>query len=112
MPIQNTRYEKIQKTITNNLGGFLSGTWTKRSISAISLLLGFFLVGSNLAAYYLSEVGQRPIVVLCLLIIIEILIRIRTTLNNSSLKTLLLIIDNLRIGAVYAVVLEAFKLGS
>ena len=112
MSIQKTRYEKIQKDITNNLSGFLSGNWSKRSISAFSLLLGYFLVGSNLAAYYLNEVGQRPLVVLFLLIIIEVLIRIRTSFNKSTFKTLLLIIDNLRIGAVYAVVLEAFKLGS
>ena len=112
MAIQKTRFESIQKNITRNFNGFISGSWSKRSISALSLLLGYFLIGSNLAAFYLGEVGQRPIVVLILLIIIEFCIRIRITIENLSLKTLLLAIDNLRIGAVYAVVLEAFKLGS
>ncbi|WP_366516113.1 DUF565 domain-containing protein [Synechococcus sp. UW140] len=43
---------------------------------------------------------------------IEINVRIRTVSNTNKNKFIWIISDNLRMGAVYAVILEAFKLGS
>ena len=48
-----------------------------------------------------------PIIIL----FIEIIIRIRPT-SSSRFYYLWSVVDKLRIGAIYAVVLEAFKLGS
>ncbi len=112
MRIQKTQFNSIQKVILNSLTAFLQGDWSKRSLSILSLLLGYYLVGSNLAAIYLSQVGQRTYVVFCLLLIIEFSIRVRTLLQRTRFSSIRIFIDNLRIGAVYAVVLEAFKLGS
>ena len=42
---------------------------------------------------------------------IEIIIRIRPS-SNSKLYYVWNVVDKLRIGAVYAIILEAFKLGS
>ena len=44
-------------------------------------------------------------------LIIELIIRLRPP-NRSKTFNLWLIIDKLRIGATYAIILEAFKLGS
>ncbi len=46
-----------------------------------------------------------------IILIIELIIRIRPP-SGSSLFDLWSIIDKARIGATYAVILEAFKLGS
>jgi hypothetical protein len=46
-----------------------------------------------------------------IIVFIEIIIRIKPP-SSSKIYYLWTIIDKLRIGAIYAVILEAFKLGS
>ena len=87
------------------------GSWRRRSLGVLSLLLGFIL-GSNFTMYWYQEVGQRPVVVLFMVVIIELLVRARTYVRSEPWPLGWLAIDNIRIGAVYAVVFEAFKLGS
>ena len=111
MSLQETRLDKLQRKISNFFADALVGPWKRRSLGLISLLLGFY-IGSNLTVYYLQKIGQRPIVVLFMVIIIEVLVRFRSTVKNPNWPLHWLVLDNLRIGAVYAVVLEAFKLGS
>jgi len=45
-------------------------------------------------------------------LLIELMVRLRTRLVADRVSLGWLMLDNLRIGLVYAVVLEAFKLGS
>ena len=77
----------------------------------LALLLGFY-IGQNVTALWLEQIGRRPQVVLVLVLLIELIVRLRTrwVVNRPPLGWLML--DNLRIGLVYALVLEAFKLGS
>ena len=109
--IQNTRLARLQKYLFNSILFYLTGPWKRRSFSLISLLIGFYL-GSNLTVYFLERTGQRPMVVLIMVLIIEALIRLRSRFKANPIPIIVLGIDNTRIGAVYAVVLEAFKLGS
>ena len=109
--LQNTRFTKLIDQLVIYFSTFLSGPWNRRSISLISILLGFYL-GSNITVYFLQRVGQRPIVVLAMVIIIEILVRMRSYVSSKPWPLYWLIIDNLRIGSIYSVCLEAFKLGS
>ena len=69
-------------------------------------------MASTISAYYLEEFRQRVLVVALLCFLLEIAIRYRGNLITVSQFPLLLIIDNFRIGITYAIVLEAFKLGS
>ncbi len=108
--MQNTSLDKLQKDIGQFLFGSLSGSWRKRSLSIISLLLGFYL-GNNVTVYFLEKTGYRALVVLLMIIIIEFLIRLRAIFKNSP-PPYWFFVENLRIGCIYAVVLEAFKLGS
>ena len=87
------------------------GSWRRRSIGLISLLSGFY-IGSNVTVYFLEKTGKRPLVVLVMVLVIELLIRSRTRVKAIPWPLPWLAIDNIRIGTVYAVVLEAFKLGS
>jgi hypothetical protein len=51
-------------------------------------------------------------VVLGLVAMIEVMVRLRTRVQAEPWPLAWLALDNLRIGVVYAVVLEAYKLGS
>ena len=111
MKLQKTKLDNFINKILILFSTALVGPWKKRSIGLISLLVGFYL-GSNLTVYFLEALGNRALVVLIIALIIEILIRLRTTVKSESWPTYWLSIDNLRLGFTYSLVLEAFKLGS
>ncbi|EAU73870.1 DUF565 domain-containing protein [Synechococcus sp. RS9916] len=111
MVLQRTRYERLQRQLGDQVQPVVDGPWKRRSLGALSLLLGFFL-GSNLTTYYLEKIGQRPVVVLVLVLLIEVVVRMRTRVQSAPWPLGWVLLDNLRIGVVYAVVLEAYKLGS
>ncbi|CAI8168689.1 MAG: DUF565 domain-containing protein [Prochlorococcus sp.] len=111
MSLQSTRFARLQSKIGEHLYSNWLGPWRRRSVSLIALLVGFYL-GSNLTVYYLQKIGQRPIVVLVMVLIIELMVRLRSRVISEPWPLRWLALDNLRIGSVYAVVLEAFKLGS
>ncbi len=106
-----TRYEQVQRKIGLQLTRAFMGSWRRRSLGVLALLLGFIL-GSNFTMYWFQRVGQRPVVVLSMVAIIELLVRARSYVKREPWPLGWLAIDNIRIGAVYAVVIEAFKLGS
>jgi hypothetical protein len=110
-PMQATRYERLQRRLGSVLLAGLRGTWRHRSLGLLALLLGFFL-GQNLTSYWYTRIGQRPFVVLALLLLLELVVRLRTRLLAGEPGLGWRLVDNLRIGLLYAVVLEAFKLGS
>ena len=111
MVLQRTRYERLQRQLGDQVQPVVDGPWKRRSLGALSLLLGFFL-GSNLTTYYLEKIGQRPVVALVLVLLVEVAVRMRTRVQSSPWPLAWVLLDNLRIGVIYAVVLEAYKLGS
>ena len=100
--IQRTRLAGLQNNWGAGLQRSLSGPWWRRSASVLLLLLGFF-IGSNLPIYILNAVELRTHLAIYALIACELLV-----LGRRRFPWL----DNLRMGFVYAVVLEAFKVGS
>ena len=110
-PFQATRYERLQRRLGDQLLGLFRGSWRRRSLAILALLGGFY-TGQNITALWLERIGLRPPVVLVMVVLIELLVRLRTRLVTGKVPLGWLMIDNLRIGVVYALVLEAFKLGS
>ena len=108
--MQKTKFSNINNKFNNLLFGFLSSSWKSKSINIISVLTGYFLF-ANFATKFISEGRNELIMVPVLIIIIEIIIRIRPS-PDSNLFNFWSIIDKVRIGATYAIILEAFKLGS
>ena len=108
--MQKTNFSRITYQINNLLFGFLSDTWKSKSISLISVLTGYFLF-ANFATKFISEGKNELVMVPIIIIFIEVLIRIKP-LSSSRFYYLWSVVDKLRIGAIYAVILEAFKLGS
>ena len=111
MSLQKTKFQSFLNNTIGSLSKSFIGPWKLRSLGLLSLLIGFYL-GSNLTVYYLQKTGQRPLVVFFMVIIIELLIRLRSNVKNTTWPLLWLAIDNVRIGSIYSIVLEAFKLGS
>ena len=108
--MQKTNFSRITYQINNLFFGFLSDTWRSKSINLISVLTGYFLF-ANFLTKFISEGKNELIMVPIIIVFIEIIIRIKP-LSSSRFYDLWSVVDKLRIGAIYAVILEAFKLGS
>ncbi len=110
--LQTTRFQRFSAAAGNALIGQLQGSWRYRSAVLLALLLGFY-AGGNITAYVLPRFpGGRPAMVLVVVLVLEVLVRLRGRLVSGEPPLLWRLLDNLRIGLVYAVVLEAFKLGT
>ncbi len=111
LPVAATRFERLQRRLAGGLLGAFRGSWRRRSLGLLALLVGLYS-GNNLTAYWLAKLGERPPLVLALVVVLELVVRLRTRLVRGEPGLGWLMADNLRIGLVYALVLEAFKLGS
>ena len=108
--MQKTNFLRITSQLNNLLFGFLSDSWRSNSLGLISVLTGYFLF-ANFLTKFISEGKNELIRVPIIIVFIEIIIRIKPS-SSSRFYDLWSVIDKLRIGAIYAVILEAFKLGS
>ena len=108
--MQKTKFSKINDQFNFLLFGFLSSSWKSKSINIISVLIGYFLF-ANFITKFISEGKNELIMVPIIIVFIEIIIRIKPS-SNSKFYYLWTVVDKIRIGAFYAIILEAFKLGS
>ncbi len=108
--MQNTRFSIINDKFSEIIFGFLKSSWRSKSINLISVLLGYFLF-ANFITKFISEGKNELVMVPIIILIMEIIIRLRPS-YRSNLFNLWSLIDKIRIGATYALILEAFKLGS
>jgi len=86
--------------------------WRGGSLALLGLLVGYFLSQNLMAVLIMKVPGGRPVVVLTLVLIVELIVRLRSQMVKTEPSLAWVIADNLRLGALYAVVLEAFKLGT
>ena len=108
--MQKTKFSNINDKFNNLLFGFLSSSWKSKSINLITVLSGYFLF-ANFITKFISEGKNELIMVPIIILIIEFIIRIKPS-SKSKLFYLWSIVDKIRVGATYALILEAFKLGS
>lgn len=108
---QSTRLETVLAVVQRQLFGGWEGPWRRRSLLLLALLLGMYL-GNNITSLWLAHFNLRPGVVLTLVLTIEVLVRVRSRWIRDPAPLAWSLCDNLRIGLVYAVVFEAFKVGS
>ena len=108
--MQKTNFSRITYQLNNLFFGFLSDTWRSKSIGLISVLTGYFLF-ANFLTKFISEGKNELIMVPIIIVFLEIIIRIKPS-SSSKFYYIWAVVDKLRIGAVYAIILEAFKLGS
>ena len=111
-PLQRTRLQGVLHRVANLLIGWLRRSWRSASLSILALLVGYYL-GQNLTSLMLIRVpAGRPLAVLMLVLVIEAVVRLRSRLVGEEPSLGWVIADNLRIGLVYRVVFEAFKVGT
>jgi hypothetical protein len=111
-PPQRTRLERLQQRWGRVIRAQIGDRWASLSTASLALLAGVFL-GQNLSSVLLWNVpGGRPMVVLGLVLGHELLVRLRSRTVREVPPPVWVIVDNLRMGVVFALVLEAFKLGS
>ena len=108
--MQKTKFSKINDQFNKLFFSFLSSSWKSKSVNIISVLTGYFLF-ANFITKFISEGKNELIMVPIIILIIELIIRLRPS-EKSSLFNFWSIVDKVRIGATYAIILEAFKLGS
>ena len=109
--MQNTRFRKFLDSVLLILNPLISDSWAKRSILILSLLFGFYFTNS-LISYLLDKSINTILLAVVILLIMEISIRSQLFTNLTKLSLLIQAINNFRIGSTYALILEAFKLGS
>ncbi|MCS5705118.1 DUF565 domain-containing protein [Synechococcus sp. FGCU-3] len=117
LPRQPTRFERLATALSRSLLGPFQGSWRRRSALLLALLLGFYAGGTVTAYVVVRFPGGRPSFVLALVLLLELVVRLRTRVlpplpDGQAPPLGWQLADNLRIGLVYAVVLEAFKLGT
>ena len=108
--MQKTRLKKYTDSILIYLSPLITDAWSKRSILLISLLAGFYLTNSVIS-YFLDIPINTIFLAVIIVIIMELAIRVKF-FSDKKLRIFKLVINNLRIGSTYALILEAFKLGS
>ena len=108
--MQRTKFSRINDQFNKLVFGFLTSSWKSKSVNLISVLAGYFLF-ANFITKFISEGRNELIMVPIIILIIELIIRLRPS-ESSNIFYLWSIIDKVRIGATYAIILEAFKLGS
>ena len=106
--MQKTKFRELIDSLIFFINPIISDTWGKRSIILLSLLFGFYFTNS-LISFLLDKSVNTIFLAIIILLIMELVIR---SYLISKLTTLVMIINNIRIGSTYALILEAYKLGS
>ena len=109
--MQKTKFRKFLDSISRVIKPIYSDSWSKRSILLLSILIGFYLTNS-LISFLLDNSFNTIFLVIIILFVMELAIRSLLFSNYSKLSLILQAINNFRIGSTYALILEAFKLGS
>ena len=108
--MQKTRFTVFYDSLNLVFLGFLKSSWKDKSLNLLSILFGYFLF-ANFITKFISEGKNELLMIPIIIILFEIIIRMKPP-RNSNIYLVWMLLDKIRIGAVYALILEAFKLGS
>ena len=108
--MQKTRFTLFYGSLNSLLLGFLKSSWKDKSLNLLSILFGYFLF-ANFITKFISEGKNELLMIPVIIILFEVIIRMKPS-RNSNIYLVWMLLDKIRIGAVYALILEAFKLGS
>jgi hypothetical protein len=110
--MQNTRLNNLLDTIARSSGQWFLNPWRRLSLLLISFLFGFFL-GSAVSTTAGQKAELDIVVAAFLVILTEVTSRIFYSRGFFARKALWVeALNYLKIGFIYSLFLEAFKLGS
>ncbi|NET00169.1 MAG: DUF565 domain-containing protein [Sphaerospermopsis sp. SIO1G2] len=110
--MQNTRLNKLFEATAKSVGQWFINPWRRLSLLLISWLFGFFL-GSAISTTAGQEATLDVVIAAVLVVMTEVTSRIfysRSFLARQALWVETL--NFLKVGFIYSLFLEAFKLGS
>ena len=106
--MQKTKFREFIDSLIFIINPIISDSWSKRSLLLLSLLFGFYFTNSFLS-FLLDKSVNTIFLAIIILLIMELVIR---SYLIPKLTITVMIINNIRIGSTYALILEAYKLGS
>ena len=106
--MQKTKFREFIDSLIFIINPIISDSWSKRSLLLLSLLFGFYFTNSFLS-FLLDKSVNTIFLAIIILLIMELAIR-SYLIPKSTIPVM--IINNIRIGSTYALILEAYKLGS
>ena len=109
--MQKTKFRKFIYSLFVFINQFISDSWAKRSILILSLLVGFYFTNS-LLSFLLDKSVNTIFLAVLIILFMELMIRFTFLAKFSKISIFVFSINNFRIGSTYALILEAFKLGS
>ena len=109
--MQKTKFRRFLDELNQLINSIVTDSWSKRSASLLSLLLGFYFTNS-LLSFLLDKSVNTILIAILILITMELLIRLNQITNLFKISLIMITVNNFRIGSTYALILEAYKLGS
>ena len=109
--MQKTSFSKFVESWARFINNNIAESWTKRSILLLSLLFGFYFTNS-LLSFLLDKSINTIFLAVVIVLIMELSIRSTLLSTFSKISILTMSLNNFRIGSTYALILEAYKLGS
>ena len=106
--MQKTKFREFIDSLIFIINPIISDSWSKRSLLLLSLLFGFYFTNSFLS-FLLDKSVNTIFLAIIILLIMELVIR---SYLIPKMTIPVMIINNIRIGSTYALILEAYKLGS
>ena len=106
--MQKTKFRELIDSLIFIINPIISDRWSKRSILLLALLFGFYFTNSFIS-FLLDKSINTIFLAITILLIMELVIR---SYLISKHNIFVMIINNIRIGSTYALILEAYKLGS
>ena len=106
--MQKTKFREFIDSLIFIINPIISDSWSKRSLLLLSLLFGFYFTNSFLS-FLLDKSVNTIFLAIIILLIMELVIR---SYLIPKLPIPVMILNNIRIGSTYALILEAYKLGS
>ena len=106
--MQKTKFREFIDSLIFIINPIISDSWSKRSLLLLSLLFGFYFTNSFLS-FLLDKSVNTIFLAIIILLIMELVIR---SYLIPKLTIPVMIINYIRIGSTYALILEAYKLGS
>ena len=106
--MQKTKFREFIDSLIFIINPIISDSWSKRSLLLLSLLFGYYFTNSFLS-FLLDKSVNTIFLAIIILLIMELVIR---SYLIPKLTIPVIIINNIQIGSTYALILEAYKLGS
>jgi hypothetical protein len=107
--LQATRLQRSLGEIPLRLEEWAANPWRRRSLQVIVLLVGFG-IGTSIGAVAGAISVMDPLAALVVVALLEAAVRLRPTLCRQGRPLLLQLLDMARVGVLYGLLLEGFKL--